>query len=135
MSLLGEFKAFISKGNVIDLAVAFVMGAAFNAVVTALVTDIVTPIIGIPGHLNFADITYTINGSTFLLGAFINSVIAFASIAVAVFFFIIKPMAKLQGLTAKQKKEAAPDTKECPQCLSKIPLKAKRCAFCTSEVD
>src|SRR5271155_4132975 len=92
MSLISDFTDFISKGNVLDLAVAFVMGAAFNAVVTALVTDIVTPLIGVPGQVNLAGLTYNVNGSIFLVGAFINSVIAFISIAVAVFFFIVKPM-------------------------------------------
>ena len=133
MSLVSEFQDFIAKGNVLDLAVAFVMGAAFNALVTALVTDIVTPIMGIPGHVNFAAITYTINGSTFLIGAFVNSVIAFISIAVAVFFFIIKPVQRMQNRMNKPQ-QAAATTKACPQCLSSIPLKAKRCAFCTSMV-
>jgi large conductance mechanosensitive channel len=132
MSLLQEFQSFITKGNVIDLAVAFVIGAAFNAVVTALVTDIVTPLIGIPGHVNLAGITFTVNGSTFLIGAFVNSVIAFLSIAIAVFFFVIKPMAKMQKATSKPQPAAAPDTKTCTECLSKIPIMAKRCAFCTS---
>lgn len=128
MSLVQEFRDFIVKGNVLDLAVAFVMGAAFNALVTALVTDLVTPLIGVPGHVNFADITYTINGSTFLVGAFVNSIIAFLSISVAVFFFIIKPVSKLQ----KPKQAPAPDTRDCPYCLSKVPIKATRCPFCTS---
>ena len=133
MSMVSEFRDFIAKGNVLDFAVAFVMGAAFNALITALVTDIVTPIMGIPGHVNFAAITYSINGSTFLVGAFINSVIAFISIAVAVFFFIIKPVERIQN---RIKKPQAPTstTKVCPECLSVIPLEAKRCAFCTSVV-
>lgn len=128
MSLLQEFKDFIAKGNVIDLAVAFVIGVAFSAVVTALVTDIISPLIGIPGHVDFAGITYTVNGSTFLIGAFIDSVIAFISVALAVFFFIIKPLSKLKG----KPKPTTPDTKDCPYCLSKIPIKATRCAYCTS---
>jgi large conductance mechanosensitive channel len=131
MSLLSEFKAFISKGDVLDLAVAFVMGAAFNALITAMVTDIVTPIIGIPGHVNLASITYAINGSTFLLGSFVNAVIGFLAICVAVFFFIIKPVSKLQAL-GKPKVPPAPNTKDCPYCLSNVPLKATRCPFCTS---
>ncbi len=130
MSIISEFKDFISKGNVIDLAVAFVMGAAFNAVVTALVTDIVTPLIGVPGSVNFAALTYTVNGSTFLFGAFINSIIAFLSITVAVFFFIIKPMEKVKG----KPKDVPADTKNCPYCLSKIPIKATRCPNCTSKL-
>ncbi len=127
MSLVSEFKDFVSKGDVIDLAVAFVMGAAFNALITSLVTDIITPLIGLPGHVNFASIAYTINGSTFLIGPLINSVIVFLSIAVAVFFFIIKPASKF-----KKKKPA--DRKTCPYCLSNVPIGASRCAFCTSRL-
>ncbi len=133
MSLVTDFKDFISKGDVLDLAVAFVMGAAFNTVVTAMVTDIVSPLIGVPGHVNFASITYTVNGSTFLIGAFINSIIAFLAIAIAVFFFIIKPVAKLNNLK-KPKNAPGPTTKTCPYCLSAIPLNATRCAFCTSQL-
>lgn len=131
MSIINEFKDFLSKGDVVDLAVAFVMGAAFNSVVTALVTDIVSPIIGIMGHVNFSGITYTINGSTFLIGAFITSVIAFISIAIAVFFFIIKPLSKMKKPSPAA---AAPDTKSCPYCLSNVPKKATRCSFCTSMI-
>ncbi len=130
MAIISEFKDFIAKGDVIDLAVAFVMGAAFNAVVTALVTDIITPIIGIPGHVNFASLTYTLNGSTFLLGAFLNSLIAFLSIAIALFFFVIKPVSKMKPAP----KAKAPETKTCPYCLSQISVKATKCAFCTSNV-
>lgn len=133
MSLIEEVKSFIVRGNVIDLAVAFVMGAAFNSLVTALVTDMVTPIIGIPGHVNFASLTYTVNGSTFLVGAFINSVISFLSIAFAIFFFIIKPMSKLKP--ASTGPAPAPTTKECPYCFSSIQIKATRCPFCTSELE
>ena len=134
MSLVGDFKAFINKGDVLDLAVAFVMGAAFNALVTNLVTDIVTPLIGVAGHFDFSSIQYTFNGSTILLGAFINAIISFITIAVAIFFFVIKPMAKLNG-TQKPNPPAPPDTKECSYCISKIPLKATRCPFCTSELN
>ncbi len=133
MSLIEEVKSFIVRGNVIDLAVAFVIGAAFNSLVTALVTDMVTPIIGIPGHVNFASLTYTVNGSTFLVGAFINSVISFLSIAFAIFFFIIKPMSKLKP--ASTGPAPAPTTKECPYCFSSIQIKATRCPFCTSELE
>lgn len=134
MPLLDEFKSFISRGNVLDLAVAFVMGAAFNALVTALVTDIVSPIIGIPGHVNFASITYTINGSTFLIGAFLNSVISFISIAVAIFFFVIKPMSRLSAYNKKPTQPVPPASKVCPYCASSIPIKAIRCPFCTSKL-
>ena len=133
MSIISDFKDFVVKGNVIDLAVAFVMGAAFNAVVTALVTDIVTPIIGIPGHVNFATfVVYGPNGSQFLVGAFINSLIAFISIAIAVFFFIIKPVSKLQSLKKTQPPSAT--TKICPYCISTIDKSATRCPNCTSRL-
>lgn len=133
MSLLNEFKDFVMKGDVIDLAVAVVVGLAFNAVVTAFVTDIITPVIGIPGHLNFASLSYTVNGSVILVGVFINAVINFITIALVVFFFIIKPMSKIKEKTSK-KAPVSPTTKQCPECLSVIPIGAKRCAFCTSKV-
>jgi large conductance mechanosensitive channel len=131
MSLLEEFKAFMTKGDVIDLAVAVVVGVAFNAVVTAFVTDIITPIIGIPGHVNFASFTYTINGSTFLIGTFINAIISFITIALVVFFFLVKPASRFKKPEVIKE---PPPTKTCPECLSQIPAKARRCAFCTSKV-
>ena len=134
MSILEDFKSFITKGNVIDLAVAVVIGVAFNAVVTAFVTDIVTPLIGVAGHVDFSAIKYTVNGSTFLVGTFLNAVISFATISLVVFLLIVKPMAKMKELSDKKTKPAEPETKQCPECLSTIPLKAKRCAFCTSEL-
>lgn len=133
MSLATEFKDFIMKGDVVNLAVAVVIGLAFNAVITGFVTDIITPLIGIPGHVNFASLTYTINGSIFLVGAFVNAVINFITIALVVFFFIIKPVSKIKERTLK-KNPIAPTTKKCPECLSDIPIGAKRCAFCTSKV-
>lgn len=135
MPLIDELKGFIFRGNILDLAVAFVMGAAFNALINALVTDIVTPIIGIPGHVNFASITYTINGSQFLIGAFINSVISFISIAIAIFFFVIKPMSKLSSLNKNPPQPVPPASKACPYCTSSIPIKAIRCPFCTSKLE
>lgn len=133
MSLTNEFKDFIMKGDVIDLAVAVIIGLAFNAVVTAFVTDIVTPLIGIPGHVDFASLTYTINGSVFSVGLFVNAVINFITIALVVFFFIVKPVSKMKERTSK-KAQVSPTTKQCPECLSNIPIGAKRCAFCTSKV-
>ena len=133
MSITQDFTDFITKGNVLDLAVAFVMGAAFNAVVTALVTDIITPIIGIPGHVNLSSITFTINGSTVLLGSFLNAIIVFLSIAVAVFFFVVKPALKIQKMRNMGKK-VDPTTKVCKYCQSAIPIKATRCPFCTSHL-
>jgi large conductance mechanosensitive channel len=121
------------KGNVIDLAVGVIIGLAFNSVVTAFVADIITPLIGIPGHVNFASLTYTVNGSVFSIGLFINTVISFITIALVVFFFIVKPVSKMKEMTSKKTK-VSPTTKQCPECLSNIPIGAKRCAFCTSKV-
>ncbi len=132
MSIVNDFKGFILRGNVVDLAVAFVMGSAFYAVVTAFVTDIITPLIGLPGHVDFSSSSYTLNGSTFLYGSFVNSIIGFIAIAVTIFFFIVKPMEKARSI--KKKPAVEPTTKDCPYCLSSIPIKATRCAHCTSQL-
>ena len=129
------FKQFIMRGNVLDLAVAVVMGAAFGAVVTALVKDLLTPLIAaIVGKPDFSAITFEVNGSKFLIGDFINALISFILIAAAVYFFVILPMNAL--LARMRRGEAPPDptSKECPECLSSIPIAAKRCSFCTSPV-
>jgi large conductance mechanosensitive channel len=127
------FKQFIMRGNVMDLAVAVVLGAAFGAVVTALVKDLITPLIAaIVGKPDFSAIQFEINGSKFLVGDFINALVSFLLIAAAVYFFVILPM---NTLTARARRgEAPPDptTKACPECLSTIPIAAKRCAFCTA---
>lgn len=131
--MLKDFKAFLLRGNVVDLAVAVVIGAAFGAVVTALVSDLLTPLIAIPGKTDFSSLHFTINKSRFLYGHFINALIAFISIAAAVFFFVVRP---INALMARRKTE--PDvestTRECPECLSNIPAAARRCAFCTAKV-
>ncbi len=132
--LLNEFKAFILRGNVIDLAIAVVIGAAFGAIVTAFVKDLITPLIAaIGGQPNFENIYFTVNNSRFLIGDFINAVIAFLIIAAVIFFFVIKP---INFMMAHRKEQVAadPTTRECPFCLSVIPIKATRCAFCTEEV-
>lgn len=134
MSIISEFRDFALRGNVLDLAVAFVMGAAFNSVVTALVSDIVTPIIAIPGHVDFNSIAYTVNGSTILIGPFINALIAFLTIAVAVFFFIVKPVSRIKSSMEARKAPAAAATKACPYCMSVIPKNATRCPECTSHL-
>ena len=125
------FKQFLLRGNVLDLAVAVVMGAAFGAVVTALVKDLLTPLIGaIAGKPDFSALTLTVNGSKLLVGDFLNALIAFVMMAAAVYFFVVAPM---NALTARMRRgEAAPDptTKKCPECLSEIPIAAKRCAQC-----
>ena len=127
-----EFKAFLLRGNVVDLAVGIVIGAAFGAVVTALVRDLLTPIVAaIIGKPNFANLVFTIHHSTFHYGEFINSVIAFVSIAAAVFFFVVKP---INALMARRKTglDTESETTPCTECLSEIPRQARRCAFCTS---
>lgn len=132
-NMLKDFKTFILRGNVLDLAIAVVIGAAFGAVVTALVKDLITPIIAIPGRHDFSTLKFTIRKSNFLYGDFINAVIAFLSIAAAVFFFVVRPV---NALMARRKTE--PDvlstTRDCPYCLSSIPIAASRCAFCTADV-
>lgn len=128
------FKQFIFRGNVLDLAVAVVIGAAFGAVVTALVKDLITPLIAaIVGKPDFSAIQFEINGSKFLVGDFINALVSFLLIAIAVYFFVILPV---NAVIARMRRgEAPPDptTKECPECLSTIPIAAKRCAFCTTD--
>jgi large conductance mechanosensitive channel len=132
--ILKEFRAFILRGNVVDLAVAVVIGAAFTAVVNALVRDLITPIIAaIFGKPDFADLTFTINGSTFAYGDFINAVITFVLVAAAVFFFVVKPVNYLMARMRTEPDIESP-TRGCPECLSQIPVAATRCAFCTTEV-
>jgi len=130
-TLLKEFKTFLLRGNVIDLAVAVVIGAAFGAVITAFVTDFVTPLIAaIGGNQDFSALNFTINGSTFMYGHFINQLISFVLIAAVIFFLVIMP---INALIARSRKEppSDPTTTKCPECLSEIPIQARRCAFCT----
>jgi large conductance mechanosensitive channel len=131
-SIAVEFKDFITRGNLIDLAVAVVIGAAFAALVTALVADLVTPIIAaIFGKPDFSDLTFTINGSVFKYGSFLNALITFISVAAAIFFFVVKPYNVLMERISRGEDETH---RECPECLSEIPIAAKRCAHCTSEL-
>jgi len=134
MKMLNDFKQFLLRGNVVDLAVAVVIGAAFGAVITALVQDLLTPLIAaIGGQQDFSALDFTINDSTFRYGDFINKVITFVTIAAAVFFFVVVP---INALIARSRREppADPTTRKCPECLSEIPIDARRCAFCTSAV-
>jgi large conductance mechanosensitive channel len=133
MSLGSEFKAFILRGNVVDLAVGVVIGAAFGGVVTALTKDIINPLIGIPGKISLGDYSFAINGSKFLIGDFLNQVISFVILAFVIFMFVVKPVNWLMA-TKKTEPAEAETTRECPYCLSKIPIAATRCAFCTQEV-
>jgi large conductance mechanosensitive channel len=131
VKVLQDFKKFLLRGNVVDLAVAVVVGTAFAALVKALVSDILTPIIAmIFGKPNFEDLSFTINGSHFLYGDLLNNLITFLSVAAAVFFFVVVPVNHLMARRAKED----PDTKECPECTSAIPVNAKRCPLCTSEL-
>jgi large conductance mechanosensitive channel len=131
--MLRDFKAFILRGNVVDLAVGVVVGAAFGAVVNSLVKDIFTPLLAVPGSSNFSSLKWTIGGSDILYGNFINALISFLLIAAAVFFFVVRP---INALMARRKTE--PDvestTVDCPHCRSSIPRDASVCAFCTRDV-
>jgi large conductance mechanosensitive channel len=127
------FKQFIMRGNVLDLAVAVVMGSAFGAVATALVKDLLTPFIAaIVGKPDFSAIQFEIHGSRFLIGDFINTIISFLLIGAAIYFFVIVPMNSLMARMRRGEAPPDPTTKECPECLSVVPIAAKKCAFCTS---
>lgn len=133
MKTAREFREFVLRGNVVDLAVAVVVGAAFSGVVSSLVKNIFTPLLAIPGKTDFSDLEFSIRKSTFHYGIFLNDLITFLSVSAVVFFFVVKPVSKLMELR-KVEVNAAPTTKECPECLSSIPLAARKCAFCTSDV-
>ncbi|MGN6169852.1 MAG: large conductance mechanosensitive channel protein MscL [Solirubrobacteraceae bacterium] len=131
MQALRDFKSFLFRGNVVDLAVAIVVGTAFVAVIKALVTDILTPIIAlIFGKPNFNDLSFTINGSHFAYGDFIDNVFTFLTVAAAMFFLVVLPINRLMARRAQED----PETKECPECASAIPVKAHRCPLCTSQL-
>lgn len=128
--MLAGFRNFISRGNIVELAVAVVIGTAFGAVVTSLVADLVTPIIGaIFGEPDFSGLTFTINGSEFRYGSFLNAVIAFLTVAAAIYYLVVVPIEKLEERIHGPKQAG---TRECPECISEVPVAAKRCAFCTS---
>jgi large conductance mechanosensitive channel len=130
--MLKGFKSFLLRGNVVDLAVAVVIGAAFGAVVAARVKDLLTPLIAaIVGQPDFSAIVFTVNGSKFLIGDFINAVLAFVLVAAAIYFFVVMPMNMI--MERRRRGEAPPDptTKKCAECLSEVPIAALRCAFCT----
>ncbi|MGO9557568.1 MAG: large conductance mechanosensitive channel protein MscL [Acidimicrobiales bacterium] len=129
--MLKEFKAFILQGNVVMLAVAVVIGVAFQAVIKAIVADILTPLISIPGKANFESLSFTIHGSTFLYGDVLNEIIAFLAVAIAVFFIVVKPYNVSQARKAKTEEAT---TRDCPACLTEVPLAATRCAACTSDL-
>lgn len=129
------FRQFLLRGNVIDLAVAVVIGGAFGAVVTALVKDLITPLIAaIVGKPDFSGILFTVNGSKFMVGDFINAVVSFLLIGAAVYFFVVLPVNTIMARLKRGEAPPDPTTKQCPECLSTIPIAARKCAFCTSEV-
>jgi large conductance mechanosensitive channel len=130
--MLKGFKTFLLRGNVVDLAVAVVIGAAFGAVVAALVKDLLTPLIAaIVGQPDFSAIVFTVNGSKFLIGDFINAVVAFVLVAAAIYFFVVMPMNMLMELRRRGEVPPDPTTTTCSECLSEVPIAALRCAFCT----
>ena len=132
MNMLRGFKAFLLRGNVVDLAIAVVIGVAFGAVINAFVKDLVTPLIAaIGGKPDFAGLYFTINKSRFLYGEFFNALIAFVIIAAVIYFFVVVPYTALIERSRKEP-PADPTTKKCTECLSEIPKDARRCAFCTS---
>ena len=127
------FKAFVLRGNVLDLAIAVVIGGAFGVVVTALVKDLITPLIGaIVGKPDFSALVVTVNGSEFLIGDFLNAVLSFFLIAAAVYFLLVAPMNAWIERRRRGEAPADPTTKKCPECISEVPIAARRCAFCTS---
>lgn len=132
--MLKDFKAFILRGNVIDLAVGVAIGAAFTAVIASFTQNLLTPLLAIPGGAaRFSDLVITVAGAEFRYGAFIDSVVSFLIIAAVLFFFVVRPV---NALMARRRTE--PDvettTRDCPECLSSIPVGARRCAYCTAEI-
>jgi large conductance mechanosensitive channel len=133
--VLNEFKKFILRGNVVDLAVGIVVGAAFTGVVNSFVRDIVNPVIELFYHGGkFSNTFITIHGSRFQYGDFLNNLLSFLIVAWTIFFFVVQPINKLNERSAKRKTTDVPTEKKCPHCLSVIPAEAKRCKFCTSEL-
>jgi large conductance mechanosensitive channel len=133
--MIKGFKDFIMRGNVVDLAVAVVMGAAFGAVVTSLVKDLLTPLItALVGKPSFENLDFKIHGSTFMYGDFLNALISFLMVAAAIYFAIVLPMKAVMDRMKKPEAPAVPSTKTCPECLSDIPLEARRCKFCTTQL-
>ena len=133
--MLSGFKQFILRGNVVDMAVGVVIGAAFATVVSALTKDLLTPLIAaIAGKPDFSAITFTVHNSKFLLGDFINAVIAFLLVAATVYYFVVTPVNLLVARMHRSAAPADPTTKKCPECLSEIPIDARRCSHCTQPV-
>jgi large conductance mechanosensitive channel len=133
--MLKGFREFILRGNVVDLAVGVVIGGAFGAIVTALVKDLITPLIAaLVGKPDFSKIGFDVNGTHFPVGDFINAIVSFLLIAGAVYFFVVLPVNALMARAKRGEVPPDPSTKKCPECLSEIPIAARKCAFCTSAV-
>jgi large conductance mechanosensitive channel len=131
VTLMREFKQFLMRGNLVELAVAFVIGAVFAALIKAFIADLITPIIAmVIGQPDFSSLSFTINSSLFRYGDFLNNLITFASTAAMVFFFIVKPY----NLLMERRTQEDPTVKQCPDCTSEIPIKARRCPLCTTEL-
>lgn len=131
--MLNDFKVFILRGNVLDLAVGVVIGAAFGDVVDSLVADVLTPLLAIPGETNFDRLSVSIGGGVITYGVFLNTLFSFLTIAAAVFFFIVRPLGKLMSRRGVEL-DVASQTKQCPHCLSEIPQRAAVCSFCTRDL-
>jgi large conductance mechanosensitive channel len=132
--MLKGFKEFVMRGNIIDLAVAVIIGGAFGAVVNALVRDLITPFIAaIGGKQDFSGIFFTVNGSKFMVGEFLNALTSFLIISAVIYFLVVTPMNKIME-KIKRGEKVDPTEKPCPECMSSIPIKAKRCKYCTSVV-
>lgn len=133
--MLKGFREFILRGNIVDLAVAVVIGASFTAVVNAFVEDLLTPLIAaIGGEPDFSRLAFTMNNSIFRIGDFLNKLIAFLMVALVVYFVVVLPMNRLNEAFKPAQPPATPETRQCPECLSDIPTAARRCAFCTAVV-
>ncbi len=131
---MSGFKQFVLRGNVVDLAIAVVIGAAFGAVVTAFIADLITPLIAaIGGKPDFSALNFTINSSTFKYGAFINALITFVVLAAVIYYFVVVPYTRLMA-ARKTETPVEPVTRDCPYCVSSVPIAATRCAFCTSDL-
>jgi large conductance mechanosensitive channel len=132
--VLNDFKAFVLRGNVIDLAVGVAIGAAFTAVVGSFTQNLLTPLLAIPGdNASFGELTFSVAGSVFRYGAFIDSLIAFVLVAAVLFFLVVRPVNTLMA-RRRTEPEVESTTRECPECLSSIPRQARRCAFCTAKI-
>ena len=129
--MLKDFKGFILRGNVVDLAVGIVIGGAFGTVVSSFVKNLLTPLVSIPGKANFSQLHFTVHKSTFAYGNFLNDLISFVIVAAALFFFVVRPINVLMA-RRRRGQETEPDTRPCPECLSEIPAAARRCSHCTT---